>query len=135
MSLQKVGKVFAVFSAILLGGCYVGYRALEHAKVEPNVKEDPYAPTVLPSSKNPGRTTVLPGSKSIDAILKSPSRKFAEDAATKPEARSEAGKATLLPSSKVTTGILRQEDAKVIEKEVNSILDGKESESQGVPPP
>jgi hypothetical protein len=138
MPLEKLGKSFAVFSALLLGGCYVGYRALEQATVEPDVREDPHAPTVLPGSKNPGRMTVLPSSKSIDAVF---SRKRVEADNVIPGIPQGSGvtnddQLPLLPGSKIGT-ILKPEDAETIDRDkIDAILEDRESEpAEDTPPP
>ena len=63
MSWEKIGKVLVLFSSLLLGCGYVGYRHQQQAKEAEGER------AVLPGSKNPNRVTVLPSSK-IGAVLK-----------------------------------------------------------------
>ncbi len=137
MRLEKAGKIFAVCSALVLGGGYVAYRYFEQVDPPNDRTEKPSLPVVLPSSKNPTRVTVLPSSKSIDAVFSKrtpmPDRSTLpplsiEDPFAKKEERS------LSPSSKIGA-ILRPEDAGVIKREEDDPFFEKQQPAPAENPP
>jgi hypothetical protein len=143
MRAQKFGKVFAVISALVLGGSFVGYRYMEQAKVAQVPEESSSLPVMLPSSKNPSSDIMLPSSKSIAMPVFRPSdrRTSAENDFILPlppveEAPEKEVQRPLLPGSKIG-GILRPEDAKAIDRdEIESIIkDRKIEPAEDAPPP
>ena len=140
MRLEKAGKILAVCSALILGCGYVAYRYFEQVDAPPERTDQPSLPVVLPSSKNPTRVTVLPSSKSIDAVFSKRTVTPVPDGSTLPPLSIEDPFAkkeerSFLPSSKIGA-ILRPEDAGVIKREeVDSLLEKQEPAPAEDPPP
>jgi hypothetical protein len=106
----KTGKVLVVCSSLLLGCGYVGYRHQEQVKKPAGGK------AVLPGSKNPNRLTVLPGSKSIDAVSSNPNRQISGDFILPEAPAGGPADRALLPGSK-PGGVVKLGDAEAMKRE------------------
>lgn len=136
MNWRSLGKALAVVSALALGGTYVSYRQMQVQKQRETTEPAGEERAVLPGSKSSDRVTILPSSKSIDAVLRndgsdfilpvepgapdSPgtNRDFMIDPTILPEPpaddakKAEEKKRTLLPSTKLGR-VLSPDDAPV----------------------